>query len=566
MSQLRLPRPTLPLRVFLSTAVAVTLLFALAGWLLLRQASEALAEVVEEEVRGSLASVEALWRSREESMRQTSAMLSAMSDIRAAFGTKDPATIQDTAAEIWARGASRGTMLLVARAEDGRILAGVGPVARGLALPAGWLDSARKHFPKQASGFANWNGSLWQVVVTPVYVDGSSAENPVLLNVLLTAEPVDAPTLARLRADTGGTEFAVAFGGTVVADEPPTATRIGPSVSRQLELKGIEGQVIGSLTARRPLQLVESRIEELRRTILGVWFGTMLTGLAVSFWLTRRITDPLRELERAARAVGNEIYSVRVSEASPDELGLLAKAFNRMCESIEGTRAELIRREQVHAAGRLAASIAHDLRNPLSAVTGGAEMIAEMDLNPEQTRRAARNVHTAAMRMQHMLEELSQSVRKKSAVRTKEDLQEIIGGAIQSQKEKLESRGVTVVVELPQGIKVLVERGRVERVFINLISNAVDALQGSKGEVHIRGEVEGSTAVVRVRDTGPGIPAEIRATLFQPFVTMGKKGGLGLGLALSRQTMLDHGGDMEAEHSESGALFQLRLPVESLEP
>ena len=93
-------RTSLLLRIFLSTAVAMTVPFAAAGWLLLRQASDALSGGVEEEVRGSLASVEALWRASGDTMRTSSALLSTMSDVRAAFGTRDAMTIQDTAAEI----------------------------------------------------------------------------------------------------------------------------------------------------------------------------------------------------------------------------------------------------------------------------------------------------------------------------------------------------------------------------------------------------------------------------------------------------------------------------------
>ncbi len=555
-------RPTLLQRVFLSTAVAMTVLFAVAGWFLLRQASDALAAGVEEEVRGSLASVEALWRVRGELMRNSSALLSTMSDVRAAFGTHDPATIRDTAAEIWSRGASPDTLLLVAGANDGALLAALGGHASKGSLqnlPAGWLDAARQSFPRQASGFAVWNGLLWQVVVTPVYVD-ASRDNPLLLNVLVAAEQIEETTLNRLRQDTGGTGFVLTAAGARIVETSPVEPG-GRSVSRQLELRGIDGNSLGTLVARRPLQMADARIESLRRTIVLGWMAAMLTGLALSFWLTRRITRPIGELEQAALAVSRENYSVRVSEGSCDELGLLAKTFNQMCESIEGARSELIRREQVQAVGRLAASIAHDLRNPLSAVSGGAEMIAEMDLPADQVKRAARNMQGAAMRMHQMLEELSQSVRKKSAVRTIEDLLTVVQSAVQSQQEKLLGRRIRTTIVVAAGVQVSIERGRFERVLINLLSNATEAL-GEGGEVRFYTETIDNQIVLNIRDNGPGIAPEIRPSLFQPFVTQGKKNGLGLGLALSRQTLLDHGGDLEAVYAadEAGAWFRLRLP------
>ena len=102
-----------------------------------------------------------------------------------------------------------------------------------------------------------------------------------------------------------------------------------------------------------------------------------------------------------------------------------------------------------------------------------------------------------------------------------------------------------------------------ERVFANLFENAIEAMR-SGGSISIRGAVEGDNIVVRVEDTGPGISASLQGRLFQPFATAGKKNGLGLGLALSRQTLLDHGGDIWADaaagRDHGGALFWLRLP------
>ena len=102
-------------------------------------------------------------------------------------------------------------------------------------------------------------------------------------------------------------------------------------------------------------------------------------------------------------------------------------------------------------------------------------------------------------------------------------------------------------------------RARMERVFSNLFENAIEAMP-SGGTISVRSRIEGSSLLVDVQDTGPGIHPAVRERLFQPFVTAGKKNGLGLGLALSRQTLLDHGGDMWADSSAPGARFCLRLP------
>jgi signal transduction histidine kinase len=123
-----------------------------------------------------------------------------------------------------------------------------------------------------------------------------------------------------------------------------------------------------------------------------------------------------------------------------------------------------------------------------------------------------------------------------------------------------DAQNVTIELSIPPEIEVPVDRSRIERAFVNLIANALDAMPDG-GVVRISAVVENGDAVIHVEDNGPGIPSEIRAQLFQPFVSAGKRNGLGLGLALARQTVLEHGGDMWVESEAGrGARFSFRLP------
>jgi signal transduction histidine kinase len=109
-------------------------------------------------------------------------------------------------------------------------------------------------------------------------------------------------------------------------------------------------------------------------------------------------------------------------------------------------------------------------------------------------------------------------------------------------------------------IEVALVRSRIERAFVNLVGNAIEAMPEG-GEVRIWTQFDVGFAVAHVDDTGPGVAVEIRSKLFQPFVTAGKRNGLGLGLALTRQTVLEHGGDLWVDNSPcGGARFSLRLP------
>jgi len=218
----------------------------------------------------------------------------------------------------------------------------------------------------------------------------------------------------------------------------------------------------------------------------------------------------------------------------------------------------------------------HDLRNPLAAIYGGAEMLVDTDLSQPQMKRLAGNIYRASRRIQELLQDLLHVSRGKTAPPELVRLREVAAAAVESVREAAEARGVQVSIAIPEEMELSLERNRIERVFINLVANAVEAMP-TGGEIRISARIiraAGSAkagladgalpdeALVEVEDDGPGIAPEIRANLFQPFVTAGKKNGLGLGLALARQTVLDHGGDMWVDSAAgSGAVFRFRLPV-----
>jgi signal transduction histidine kinase len=204
-------------------------------------------------------------------------------------------------------------------------------------------------------------------------------------------------------------------------------------------------------------------------------------------------------------------------------------------------------------------SILHDLRNPVAAILGAAEMIVDADLPPARVKRLAGNIYSASRRIQGLLQDLG-NVSRGEMPQTA-SLHEIAMAACESLSGSAEFCGTTLAVGIQREIQAPMERGRMQRAFVNLIANAIEAMPGG-GEVRISAElVAESVVVVHVDDTGPGIAPEIRPKLFQPFVTAGKSNGLGLGLAFTRQTVMDHGGDIWVDSAPGGgARFSLRLP------
>lgn len=558
-------------KIYLATAVALTALFAAAGWYFVYQASSALHDGVEKEVRASLGAVNASLDSRTEHLATASSLLASMSDVRAAFGTRDSATVRDTAGEFWARAqggyADVSSAAFVVAGPGGVVLASVGvqepaALSMGRSLPAGLLTPAQRDFPRQSRAFALWDGAVWQVLTTPVYVD--SGTHAALLSILVAAYPVTEQTLRELKSRTGGIDFLLRVNSsTTVSTTADTAAHI---VSRpehfaihKTVLNDGEGKALAEMWAVRSFQDVDARVTALRRTMVLAWLIAMTIGLALSYLLSRRIVHPIRALNDAAREVSRENYTARVPEGGDDELGVLARTFNHMSASIQQSRDEQIRSGQIAAVGRLAASIAHDLRNPLSAVVGGSEMLAEFDLPPDQIKQTAGHVHKAARRMEQLLLEIGQVARAKPGERETCLAGDLVSAAVESQQAKADSQNVVIRQSVDGQFQVSCEKSRVMRVIVNLIANALEVMpQG--GEIAIEVRREAGEVWIDVSDTGPGIQAEIREKLFQPFVTAGKKNGLGLGLALARQTMIDHGGGLDLAESTKGARFRLRLP------
>jgi signal transduction histidine kinase len=211
--------------------------------------------------------------------------------------------------------------------------------------------------------------------------------------------------------------------------------------------------------------------------------------------------------------------------------------------------------------GRLSAVIVHDLRSPLATIHAGTELLMDSTLPESQLNRLVGNIHRASCRLEELLQELLNVTLGKSTEMGCCSLRRVATAACEALAEMAEAQFVQMVIDVPDDIELFMERNRIERVIVNLVGNAVEAMPGG-GKVRICAVIVEDTALVEVRDTGPGIAPKIRARLFQPFVSAAKQYGLGLGLALACQTVRDHGGDMwTASDSDRGACFRFELPL-----
>ncbi|HLK69802.1 MAG TPA: ATP-binding protein [Bryobacteraceae bacterium] len=571
----RFSRLSLLTKLLLSTSVAVTVLFALTGELVLGRLTQTMSDSLEAEVQNGFQAYSSLFHSRAELLSSVSRLLASMADVRSVLSTGDRATIENTAGELWANVADSSAIFLVTD-PDGKVIASLGgatnnPLDRDLMV----VQEAAKRFPEQSTGFLLQKGEMYQISVIPVYVD--SSHGSALFKVFVAGYHVDATVVQQLKQRTNS-DFVVTTPGRVVVstlnpratdtvvhaiERDPNAERISDGVTQYARLvtplQDISGRPVGAICILRSFEGAQ-KIARLYTLIVLIWALAVSFGLGLTYLMARRIIAPVKQLDLAAAEVAHQNYAIEVPVTSDDEMGRLARTFNNMCASIRQAREDLIRQERISTIGRLSGSIVHDLRNPLAAIYGGAEMLVDGDLPPAHVKRLAGNIYRASRRIQEMLQDLVNVSRGKTTAPEMCRLREVALSACDSLGAAAENQGVRVEVSIPPEIEVPLDRSRMERAFVNLIGNALEAMPGG-GEVRISAVLERSSVVVQVADNGPGIAPEIRSSLFQPFVTARKRNGLGLGLALTRQTVLEHGGDMWVESEVGGgARFKFRLP------
>ena len=308
--------------------------------------------------------------------------------------------------------------------------------------------------------------------------------------------------------------------------------------------------------------------------LLGIAFST-----AVIWWLIRRVTQPLRLLRDSAEAVGRSDFSQRVEVSSQDEYGELAMAFNHMTgnlkssreelektvETLKATQHQLIQSEKLSGIGEFVAGVAHELNNPLTSVMGFAELLQQTDL-PEQNRRYLDVIFKSAKRCQKVVQSLLSFARRHAPERKVVGLNEIVESAVEILQYQMRTSNIEVLSQLdPRLPATEVDPHQMQQVFLNIINNARQAIEGYQPSGWLRITTESSDGRVRVifQDNGPGIPAENLKKIFNPFFTTKEVGkGTGLGLSLCYGIVSEHGGTITPQSTVGeGTTFVVDLPV-----
>lgn len=258
---------------------------------------------------------------------------------------------------------------------------------------------------------------------------------------------------------------------------------------------------------------------------------------------------------------------VELLRKSPElSMTLVQEVSSRLREFNRQYVRELLRAERMALVGRFAASIVHDLKNPLAIISFAAEMACAPDASPEARRTALERIIKQVDRITHLVNDILEFTRGQPTVLELAPVNyaEFVQPLVRELQEEVARKAVTIQYgNPPPAVILLLNPARLTRVFHNLIDNAAEAMRDG-GQITLRFRQTDQAVVTEVEDTGPGIPPEIADRLFEAFVSHGKAHGTGLGLAITKRIVEEHGGSISARNRPGGgAVFSFTLPLPS---
>jgi two-component system nitrogen regulation sensor histidine kinase NtrY len=315
--------------------------------------------------------------------------------------------------------------------------------------------------------------------------------------------------------------------------------------------------------------------------LLGI---TIIAAIGVGSFLARGVSRRIGELARATRLVGEGDLNIRVPEGGGDEIADLASAFNRMLGEVESSRGRIEYLQRISAWQEMARRLAHEIKNPLTPIQLAVQEIhRRYEGGDREYQRLVDTtleiVEDEVGTLRRLVGEFSDFARLPQASLEHADLAEFLReqatrfGVRDGDRESGDSldellslgRASQIAVEfsVPEArSEALIDRQMLRRVLFNLVRNAAQAVLGQDdGRVRVKLQRDGEFWNMDVEDNGPGIPVELRETVFDPYVTT-KDDGTGLGLSIVKKIVIEHGGTIHAgESSLGGARLRVRLPV-----
>lgn len=542
--------------------------------LLVRQSVQSqITKEIFSDLRNSVSTFQSFQREKEVTLSHAADLVAYLPITRNLMLAPDAATIQDGSIPIWHLA---GSDLLVLANRAGEV------VAVNTNTPEFTHQMAQAAFTASLEKQQRWwfgANHLYEVFLKPIYF-GPASENR-LLGFLVVGYGIDENVASQI-GRIADSKVAFFYNGTIVASTlGPTLEselaqhRPSPNISQPRPVRLGNERFLETALGLAPrtapeVQLVVLRsfdeatalLQKLNRLLLTLGLLAVLVGSALVFFISHTFTRPLSNLLAGVAALEKGDFKYALEVRSHDEVGELSRAFDRMRESLWKTQQNLIESERLATIGRMASSISHDLRHSLAAIVANAEFLCESHLSQEQREELYQEVRSAVHRMTELIDSLLEFSRTSASLRpTYGSVRSAVDNAIRAVHSNPEFHNVNIEVLQSSTAEGWFDHRKLERVFFNLLLNACESLPSRAGNIDVDLSEHGDGIEIKISDHGRGIPESIRNTLFEPFVSLGKENGTGLGLTVVQKIIQDHGGEVTVEStSPQGTVFRIRLP------
>jgi len=532
------------------------------------------------DLRNSVSTFQNFQRQGESTLTHSAELLANLPNLKALMTTQDAATIQDSSADLWRLA---GSDLFVLADRTDRIVA-YQVSKEGLTRAETQELLARSTKRGDAPYWWFGGGHLYEVFLQPVFFGSAEQNSP--LGVVALGHEIDdsaAKEVSRIAAS----EVAFCYGQALVVstltpaqenaftqflrnqqDEPssdPEEIQVGGEryLTTSIELDPGSSPVV-SLRVLKSFDQATMFLDRLNRRLLVVGLIALLAGAISVFLISDTFTRPLADLVGGVRALEQGDFQYLLEPRGGDEVAEVTNAFDKMRATIQRAQQQLVDSERLATIGRMASSISHDLRHPMTAIMANAEFLSADSLDHRQREDLYKEIRLAIEQMTDLVESLLEFSRARSQMRlVYGSLRKTIERAIQVVRTRSEFGRVQIALSCEGSGEGWFDAKKIERVFYNLVLNACEAILPAAGKVEISVRETRDHFQIRVADSGPGIPGQIRDKLFQPFISFGKENGTGLGLTVVQKILQDHGGEIVVERtSAESTVFRIILPIQ----
>lgn len=302
---------------------------------------------------------------------------------------------------------------------------------------------------------------------------------------------------------------------------------------------------------------------ELRNSILAVSVLGMIASIVGGFLISNLVSTPLKLLSGVANSISKGNFDVNIKASKIDEIKTISNSFEDMAKNLDKlieTEKQLaeaniqIKYERLSAIGELAASMAHDMKNPLATITSSAHILQKNTNQNEELQEVVNRMNRAIDRMTHQINDVLNYIRI-----TPLELKSIkITQLLHLAKSSLEIPNNISFSIQDSNVEIKCDVRKLEIVFINIFLNSIQAIGKNDGKIQCSIEQKDSTAIIEVQDSGPGIPDEFFSKIFEPLVTSKQK-GTGLGLSTCKNVIEQHNGTITCINNPTR--FTIILPV-----